>query len=98
MDGTAKYKLFFYVLIVVLLMGWLKYKDLRRENFALLGEANECRDQVSEYQDSLSQANQNIEEANSYIEDAQSYTWSSYEDMGYALDNLQTVDTVSEPY
>jgi len=38
-----------------------------------------------------------LDEANSSIEDAQSYAWSSYEDMGDTLENLETVNTVYEP-
>jgi len=74
----------------VLIIGWLKFNNLKEENSILT-------DDVGAYQDTLSRANQNIEEANSVIEDAQSYAWSSYEEMGDALDNLTTVDTVSEP-
>ena len=33
-----------------------------------------------------------LDEANSNIEDAQSYAWSSYDEMGDALDNLTTVN------
>ena len=54
-------------------------------------------DQLSEYESVLSESNDNIEEANSIIEEAQSYAWSDYDDMGYALDNLETVDTVYAP-
>jgi hypothetical protein len=53
---------------------------------------------VGEYHDALSGANSNIEELNSIIEDAQSHTWSSYDEMGQALDELYTVDTIPDPY
>lgn len=56
-----------------------------------------CRDRISDYQSALEEANDNIERANEMIEEAKRYTWESYDEMGEALDNLETVDTVSEP-
>jgi len=47
----------------------------------------ELENRVSDYQTAL-------EEANQEIEDAKWYAWESYEDMGDALDSL---DTVPEP-
>jgi archaellum component FlaF (FlaF/FlaG flagellin family) len=78
------------ILIAALLIVGAKYKSLKSENENLTSL-------VDEYDYSLSQANDNIEEANSYIEDAQGYAWSSYEDMGYALESMDIVDTVSAP-
>jgi len=48
---------------------------------------SDLEEKIEEYRDAL-------EEANDRIEEAKYYTWESYEDMGYALENL---DTVSEP-
>jgi methyl-accepting chemotaxis protein len=84
------YKLIIAVLIIILLILGQKYKAQKAENEQLSGL-------VDEYSDSLRQANDNIEEANSYIEDAQGYAWSSYQEMGEALENLTAVDTISEP-
>lgn len=78
------------ILLVAFIFLWTKYSSLKEENKQLSGL-------MEEYQYALSQANQNIEEANSIIEDAQSYAWSTYQEMGDALDNLYTVDTVQEP-
>ena len=83
-------KILVFILIIFLLILGQKYKTLKSENENLSGL-------VDEYDYSLRQANDNIDEANSIIEDAQGYAWSSYEEMGEALDNLTTVDTVSEP-
>ena len=83
-------KLIIIASVILLFILGQKYKALKSENEELSG-------QVDEYDYSLSQANDNIEEANSIIEDAQGYAWSSYEEMGEALDNLTTVDTVSSP-
>jgi len=90
METKEKSNIWIYVLVFVLVVGWFKYNQLKQENTGL-------RDSLDEYQSALQQANQGIEEANSTIEDAQSYAWSSYEDMGNALENLYTVDTISEP-
>lgn len=82
---TRKYLLI--VAFIVLAIGWVKRGHKIEEQAAL----------IDEYSSALEQANYNIEDANSSIEDAQSAAWSTYEDMGYALDNLETVDTVSDP-
>lgn len=47
----------------------------------------ELENMLSEYQDALQEANDNIDEA-------KWYTWESYNEMGEALDNLETI---SEP-
>ena len=78
------------ILLIALVFLWVKYSSLKKEDA-------ELSDLVAEYQYALEQANENIEEINSVIEDAQLYAWSSYEDMGYALENLYTVDTISDP-
>ncbi len=90
MEDENKYKILFFILLIILIFGWLKYNNLKEENATLTNR-------VDAYQSALQQANENIDEANSIIEDAQNYAWSSYEEMGNALDNLTTVDTVSEP-
>ncbi|MBI2448623.1 hypothetical protein HYV44_03680 [Candidatus Microgenomates bacterium] len=84
------------IIVIVLIAGiWLwsshnTISDLQSQNSSL-------EDTIDEYRSALSEANDNIEQANSIIEDAKWYTWESYDDMGYALDSMDTVDTVSEP-
>lgn len=73
-----------------------KYDGLTAEEWA--DEANSCEYKLDDYRTALEEANDNIEEANSIIEDAQNYAGESYEDMEWALYDLSTVDTVSEPY
>ena len=90
MSIETRDKFWIYVLLVVLVLVWFRYDRLKKENFYL-------KDELAGYQSALDEANQNIEDANSMIEDAQSSAWSSYEEMGDALDNLQVVDTVSSP-
>lgn len=62
-----------------------------------IAENNRLKNRIENYDRALDEANDNIETCNSFIEDAQSYTWSTYEDMGQALDSLEKVDTVSNP-
>lgn len=59
-----------------------------------IGQCEIVRD---DYIASLERANEKIDLLNSNIEDAQWNTWSSYEDMGYALENLQTEDQEDDP-
>ncbi len=77
-----------YISLGIILLSWSKYNHLQKENTRL-------QDELSNYEDALQQANDNIEEVNSSIEDAQSNAWSNYQDMGDALDNLHTVETVA---
>jgi len=50
------------------------------------------QDEVADLDDKANSYSDALDQANSNIEDAQSYAWSSYDDMGYALDNLETVE------
>lgn len=65
-------------LVVLIILFW-------RDHHNLNSQLTETQDELSSYEDALYQANGNIE-------DAQSYAWSSYEDMGYALESLETVE------
>lgn len=66
----------FFLLLITLLFSRLN--DQKDQNA-------ELEDMLSEYEEALNQANNNIEEASWYA-------WESYEDMGYALESLETVD------
>lgn len=90
MQDATKYKLLIAALIISLLVLGQKFKEQRRQKQNL-------ESRLDDYSSALGEANDNIDEANSYIEDAKSSAWSSYEDMGNALENLQTVSNVSEP-
>ena len=73
-----------FVLVIILILLWGNFSDFKKQS----------ADTISEYEDALDEANYNIDQANSNIEEAQWYAWSDYDDMGYALDNLETVDNV----
>lgn len=84
-------------LIIISIWFWQDHNKLTQEVTSLQGEVDDLDYRISLYADALERANSNIEEANSIIDDAQTYTWSSYEKMGEALDNLIMADTVPEP-
>ncbi len=75
-------KNFSYLLIIILFISSLISSSNSRDSRA---EIESLKDELSSYEDALSQANSNIE-------DAQYYEWSSYEEMGDALDGLETVE------
>lgn len=75
----------FVVLIILSIWFWRDRHKLNERVESLQDEVYEFEQRASSYSDALDQANSNIE-------DAQSYAWSSYDDMGYALDNLETVE------
>ena len=75
----------FVVLVFLAIWFWREHHNLKNLLAESQDELSSCEDESLSYQDALDQANSNIE-------DAQSYAWSSYEDMGYALDNLEIVN------
>ena len=75
----------FVVLIILSIWFWRDHHKLIGQIQTLQDEVYELNNKVSSYSDALDQANSNID-------DAKGYAWSSYDDMGYALDNLETVE------
>ena len=81
------------VIFLFLLMGGLgKYEGQTAEEWFNAYDAETAR--VEELENRISDFETALEEANDNIENAKSYAWESYEEMGEALDSL---DTVSEP-
>jgi hypothetical protein len=54
--------------------------------------AQEWYDENSSTEEDLQSYKSALDQANSNIEDAKSEAWSDYNNMGYTLDNLETVD------
>ncbi len=86
MENKSNY--FVIILIIAIIFLWFKIDGIKEERDDLEAE-------LSNYEYALEEANNNIEELNSIIEDAQDYAWSSYEEMGEALDNLYILDAVN---
>ena len=86
--------------VIVIVAGiwiWSNYNSinkLKEENANLEDENYSLQQDVYDCDIAVDEANNNIEEVNSNIENAKFETWGTYEDMGYALDELNTVDTV----
>ena len=79
-----------WLIILIIAAVWMfslygDIRELKSELYVSQSIYNHCSDRLIDYQDALQEANDNIE-------NAQSYAWSNYYDMGYALDDLQTVD------
>ena len=55
------------------------------EKIYIQSELEKTKDELNDVKDKLDEANSNIEEA-------KSSAWETYEDMGDALDNLETVE------
>ena len=87
-------KIIIFILLLICSI-WI-WKDSEKIEDLMMKSSN-LKNQLDDYSNALDEANSNIEQANSNIEDAQWYAWSSYDDMGYALDNLETVETISDP-
>lgn len=75
----------FILLVILSIWFWRDHHNLTSRIESLQDEVADLDDKTNSYSDALDQANSNIE-------DAQSYAWSSYDDMGDALDNLETVE------
>ncbi|KKS52542.1 MAG: hypothetical protein UV19_C0018G0003 [Parcubacteria group bacterium GW2011_GWA2_42_28] len=97
MEDNDKSPWFIIILVIMLIWSIFFYKDKYEGQTAeewfneydyqvAVNENLESR--LSDYQDVLQEANNNIDEA-------KWYAWESYDEMGEALDNL---DTVFDPY
>lgn len=73
------------LLIILSIWFWVDHSNLTGRISYLEDKNSLLRDELSSYEDALEQANSNIE-------DAKNYAWSSYGDMGDALDYLETVE------
>ncbi len=79
-----KSSLVFFLLFLVLFL-WSRLTFVNNENAELLEKIDSYEEILDDYKDALDQANSNIDEA-------KWSAWESYEDMGDALDFLETVD------
>lgn len=77
------------VVTIIIMFLWFCTDHSKLTNQAK--ELKEYKNQVEELEAELSTYKEALEQANSNIEDAKNEAWSSYTDMGYALDNLETV-------
>ena len=90
---------YYAVAIFILLFSTIGFStanlNASRERDELLVEVSELTESNENLTAALDNANANIESANDIITTAQGNAWSDYYSMGYALDGLSTVDTVS---
>jgi chromosome segregation ATPase len=86
-EDKCSYTGWIIAIIIILFLWFLHSQDLGEKIEILNSRVEEYESQIEEYKSAL-------EEANNNIEDAKSHAWESYEDMGYALESLETV---SEP-
>lgn len=90
--------------VIVIVAGiwiWSNYSSidkLKEENAILMEENYSFQQNIYDCDMAIDEANNNIEEANSNIENAKFEVWESYEDMGYALDGLETIYTVEKTW
>lgn len=98
MENTSKHYFGYAIALAIMVWGFVSFEKLNDRVDELAFENEVLQDTVYSYEDALSEANSNIEQCNANIEDAQVYAWESYDEMGEALDYLETVDTVDEPY
>ncbi len=89
------------LILGMLLAGFVGYVigsssvDTYKEDFEIA--TGQCEIVRDDYKTALRRADRNIEEANSNFSEARDYAWSNYEDMGYALENLEDVEVVDDP-
>jgi hypothetical protein len=83
-----------WILVIILAFFVLfheqKYEGLTAEEWYY--EYSDAEDRVEDAEERASEYEYALDDANSNIEDAKSYAWESYEDMGDALDYLETVE------
>jgi hypothetical protein len=81
MNDNSKSNSLAWIIVIALIL-WL---------FNVHGTMRALRDENDNLQDEVYSYSSALDEANSNIEDAQGYAWSTYDEMGDALDNLETV-------
>jgi FtsZ-binding cell division protein ZapB len=81
MENTIKIKTVLIIIFILFFFFDFQYRETKNE-------LEDSRQTIEEYQEALQQANENIE-------DAKAEAWTSYQEMGDALDNL---NQVYEPY
>lgn len=94
-DRSSKSSIGILILLLIIAGIWIwndhsTITNLREQNNAL-------NSTIDDYKSALQDANDNIDTANSNIEDAQSSAWGTYDEMGNALDGLETVDNIDDP-
>lgn len=68
--------------LMLVILSWCAKQD----------QIDELQWQIYDLESENNTLKETIDECNSNIEDAQSYVWWDYEDMQYALEDLQTCD------
>lgn len=93
MENNNSKLLLFFLAVAIAVVIWRQHSSittLKIQNDYLVSN-------LDDYRVALNEANDRIDEANEMIENAKGYTWESYDDMGTALDDIDTVSTVDEP-
>lgn len=68
------------------------------EYYAEAEEVSELKEQVRTYQDALEEANYNINNANDQISNAKWAIGGDYYDLEYAIEELEEIENVYDPY
>ena len=71
-----------------------EYDAMHDDYVAAIDQCEVVRD---DYVAALEEASLNLDDANIQIADAQMYAWSTYDEMGYVLENLYEVDDAVDP-
>jgi chromosome segregation ATPase len=95
MENNKFKKILIATIIIAVIWLYRNYSEIDR----LKGEVSRLSDEVEYLEDDLTNCNEHLSncddalsQANMNIEDAQSMAWESYDDMGEALENLETVE------
>mgnify|MGYP001561069760 FL=1 len=94
MNNSGQCGVWFLIGIVIGIFICASFGPSQEDHEIALGQCEIVRD---DYVAALEDANDSIQEANYQLADGQSYAWSSYEDMGYFLENLYEVSEADDP-
>lgn len=98
MGGIKQYAIVSSVIAIsIIIYQYSSIQTLQNDVDALHSNRLRAESAIVDYGEALDHANRNIQEANAYIDEAMWYAWTSYDEMGEALDALSTVPTVSRP-
>lgn len=86
------------IVVISLLIGiFIGYSTNSHYKKDFIVAREQCEIVRDDYFLELERASDSIRYANDQISDAQGYAWSSYDDMGSILENLEEVEEVDDP-
>ncbi len=90
--GSNQSTLCIFTIIIISLWFYISNSNLSDKNLELWSEISTLETDVEDLETSVSDYEEALQQANDNIEEAKDSAWGTYQDMGDALDTLETVE------